>query len=203
MKCALQVFGAEPPIALYKVTSFEDESASPTSITGERIKTYIALSTSDLPSIYSDCSSLHFSNSNISSISTSDPSPDSTIDPFQESEDDQKPAIPEIIPQPSDDDPDSVPAHDPDDGATATFRRRRLQAAKLSRFFGIAYNDLTSPVTRATRRNQADGGEALSEVGVRIQEPAERGWLGGYRRAGAQEADMNDVITLLRQMPRA
>jgi hypothetical protein len=188
---------------LYKVTSFEDEPESPNSVTGERIKTYLALSSSDLPSIYSDCSSLHFSNSNISPIPTPDPSPGSTVDPFQESEGDQKPAIPEIIPQPSDEDPDSIPAHEPDGGATATFRRRRLQAAKLSRFFGIAYNDLTSPVTMATPRNQADGREALSEVGVKIQEPAERGWLGGYRRAGAQEADMNDVITLLRQMPRA
>ena len=185
------------------MTSFEDEPASPTSITGERIKTYLALSSTDLPPIYSDCSSLHFSDSNISSISTSDPSPDSTVDPFQESEGDQKPAIPENIPQPSDDDPDSVPAHDPDGGATATFRRRRLQAAKLSRFFGIAYNDLTSPVAMATPINQADERAAPSEVGVKIQEPAERGWLGGYRRAGAQEANMNDVITLLRQMPRA
>jgi hypothetical protein len=189
---------------LYKVTSFEDEPASPISITGERIKTYLALSSSDLPSIYSDCSSLHISDSNISSIPISDPSPGSTVDPFQESEGDQKPAIPEINPQFSDDDPDSVPVHDPDGDATATFRRRRLQAAKLSRFFGIAYNDLTSPVTMATPSNQADGtAAALSEVGVKIQEPAERGWLGGYRRAGAQEANMNDVITLLRQMPRA
>lgn len=113
------------------------------------------------------------------------------------------PAVPVIMSQPPDDDPDSVPAHDPDDDATATFRRRRLQAAKLSRFFGIAYNDLTSPVAMATPGNQSDGNAALSEVGVEIHERGERGWLGGNRRAGAQEADMNDVITLLRQMPRA
>jgi hypothetical protein len=212
----LQLFGEEPPIALYKVTSpFEDEPTSPTTITGERIKTYLALSSSDfkseLSSIYSasgsGCSSMHFSNSNLSSISTSFPP---TADPFQEPEIDQRPATPVVQSQPSDDDPDSIPALDPyersDDGATASFRRRRLQAAKLSRFFGIDYNNLANPVAMATPRDQSEGRAVTpAEVGVKIHE---RGWFwnraeGGYRRAGAQEADMNDVITLLRQMPRA
>jgi hypothetical protein len=150
---------------------------------------------------------MHFSNSNLSSISTSFPP---TADPFQEPEIDQRPATPVVQSQPSDDDPDSIPALDPyersDDGATASFRRRRLQAAKLSRFFGIDYNNLANPVAMATPRDQSEGRAVTpAEVGVKIHE---RGWFwnraeGGYRRAGAQEADMNDVITLLRQMPRA
>jgi hypothetical protein len=148
-----------------------------------------------------------FSHATISPISTSFAFSGSTADPFQESENnEQRPATPAVT---SDDDPDSVQSQDPHersgDSATVTFRRRRLQAAKLSRFFGIAYNDLANPM--AGSRNQPEGGEIPSaEVGVKIQE---RGWFwggraeGGHSRAGAQEADMNDVIALLRQMPRA
>ena len=117
--------------------------------------------------------------------------------------------MPAVQSQTSDDDPDSVQPPDPhkrsDDSATVTFRRRRLQAAKLSRFFGIAYNDLADPA--ADSRHKPGGRETPSgEVGVKIQE---RGWFwgrtdGGYSRARAQrDADMNDVIALLRQMPRA
>jgi hypothetical protein len=146
---------------------------------------------------------MRFSHATISPISTSFAS---SGDPFQESENEQRPATPAAT---SDGDPDSAQSQDPhersNDATTLTFRRRRLQAAKLSRFFGIAYNDLTNPM--AGSDNQAEGRDIPSaEVGVKIQE---RGWFwgrtdGGYSgRAGAQEADMNDVIALLRQMPRA
>jgi len=211
-KYILQLFGAEPPISLYRVTSpFGDEPASPSSITGERLKTYLALSSTDLSSIYpDDRSSMHFSHSTISPISASFPSSGSTVDPFQESESEQRPATPAVQPRTSDDDPDSATTQDPHersgDSATATFRRRRLQAAKLSRFFGIAYNDLANPIATAVTRNQPEEREIPSaEVGVKIQE---RGWFwsrteGGYSRARAEDADMNDVIALLRQMPRA
>lgn len=187
---------------------FEDEPpASPGAITGESIE-YLALPSSDLPSIYSnDRSSMHFSHATISPISTSFASSSSTTDPFQESESEQRPATPVVQPQISDDDPDSVQTQDlqerSDDNDTVRFRRRRLQAAKLSRFFGIAYNDLASPVTAS--KNQPEEREMSSaEVGVKIQE---RGWFwgrteGGYSRARAPD-DMNDVIALLRQMPRA
>ena len=192
---------------------FEDEPpASPSAITGESIE-YLALPSSDLacsPSIYpDDRSSMHLPHATISPISMSFASSGSTADPFQEFESEQRPATPTVQSQTSDDDPDSVQTQDPhersDDSATVTFRRRRLQAAKLSRFFGIAYNDLVNPMTGS--RNQPEGGEIpLGEVGVKIQE---RGWFwgrtegGGYSRSRAQEADMNDVIALLRQMPRA
>jgi hypothetical protein len=214
-KCTLQLFGTEPPIALYRVTSpFEDElPASPSTITEESIE-YLALPSSDLPSLPSiypdDRSSMHLSHATISPISTSFASTASTADPFQESEDEQRPATPVVVQsQPSNDDPDSVQTRDPhqrsDDGGNMTFRRRRLQAAKLARFFGIAYNDLANPVAGA--RNRPEGRVTPpAEVGIKIQD---RGWFwgrteGGYSsRARGQDADMNDVIALLRQMPRA
>ncbi len=151
---------------------------------------------------------MRLSHATISPISTSFASSGCTTDPFQESESEQRPATPAVQSQTSEDDPDSVPTQDPDersgDGAIATFRRRRLQAAKLSRFFGIGYNDLVNPVAMATPRNQPEG-RAIPSAEVKIQE---RGWFwgrteGGYSRARAQDADMNDVIALLRQMPRA
>ena len=194
---------------MYRVTSpVEDEPpASPSAIMEESIE-YLALPSSGLPFMYPDNrSSMQLSHAAISPISTSFASSSSTADPFQEPEIEQRPATPAVQCQTSDDDPDSVPTQDPqersDDNAM-TFRRRRLQAAKLSRFFGIAYNDLTNPM--AGSRNQPKGREMPSaEVGVKIQE---RGWFwgrteGGYSRARQQDADMNDVITLLRQMPRA
>jgi hypothetical protein len=186
------------------VTSpFEDEPpASPSAITEESIEY------PSLPPIYpDDLSSMHLSHIAISPISTSFASSSSTADPFQEPESEQRPATPVVQSQTSDDDPDSVKTQDlPErsDDSTMTFRRRRLQAAKLSRFFGIAYSDLTNPM--AGSRNQPKRRETPSaEVGVKIQE---RGWFwgrteGGYSRARAQDADMNDVIALLRQMPRA
>lgn len=196
---------------MYRVTSpFEDEApASPSAIMEESIE-YLALPSSDLPSTYpDDRSSMHLSHTAISPISTSFVSSGSTADPFQETESEQRPTTPAVQShQTSDDDPVSVQPQDPHDRSddnAMTFRRRRLQAAKLSRFFGIAYNDLTNPM--AGSRNQPRGRETPSaEVGVKIQE---RGWFwgrteGGYSRAArAQDADMNDVITLLRQMPRA
>jgi len=199
-----QVFGTEPPISLYKVTSpFEDEpAASPSPITGESIE-YLALPSSDLPSLCpDDRSSMNLSHAAISPISTSFVSSSgSTTDPFQECESEQRPATPIVHSQISDDDPDSIQTQDPperSDGNDTRFRRRRLQAAKLSRFFGIAYNDLAKPV--AASRNQPE----IPSADIKIQE---RGWFwgrtdGAYSRARAPD-DMNDVIALLRQMPRA
>lgn len=185
---------------------FEDEPpASPSAIIEESIE-YLALPS---PSMYpDDGSSMHLSHAAISPISTSFVSSGSATDPFQEPESEQRPATPAVQSQNSDDDPDPIPTqdlHERSDDNAMTFRRRRLQAAKLSRFFGIAYNDLANPM--AGSRNQPKGREIPSaEVGVKIQE---RGWFwgrteGGYSRARAQQdADMNDVIALLRQMPRA
>jgi hypothetical protein len=106
-----------------------------------------------------------------------------------------------------DDDLDSIaqlPYNPLDDNATASFRRRRLRAAKLSRFFGVAYNDLSIPITTATRERQTSGELSPTEVGVKIQERG-RFWsrAEGCYKDYTEDADMNDVIVLLRQMPRA
>ncbi|KAH9987128.1 hypothetical protein BJV74DRAFT_505778 [Russula compacta] len=73
-----QLFGAEPPIALHRAASPFDELVSPNSIKGEKLKTYLALSLSDLLSIHSDRSSMQHSHSNLSSISISFPSSNSS-----------------------------------------------------------------------------------------------------------------------------
>lgn len=205
-----QVFGTEPPTSLYRVTSpFEDEPRAPPSVIMEDSIEYLTLPSNDLPSV--DRSPAHFSHATISPISTSFASQasGSTTDPFQEPESEQRPATPVVQSQTSDDDPDSIQtqdgSHERTDTSAVMFRRRRLQAAKLSRFFGIAYNDLANPM--AGSKNQPKGRDIPSAgVGVKIQE---RSWFwgrtdgGGHSRARAQDADMNDVIALLRQMPRA
>jgi hypothetical protein len=102
--------------------------------------------------------------------------------------------------------------HDDDHGSTAqgsrdqpedsaAFRRRRLRAAKLSRFFGVTYNDLISQNDRERAKPQG------ADVDVRIDGP---GWYWNgdsnhhhLSEGGAPDANMNDVIALLRQMPRA
>jgi hypothetical protein len=208
LNVALQLFGAEPPFALYKVASpFEDRPASSNTVESERMKTYLSLSPSDLLSGLSD-------HPNAPSISISFPSFNSTVsevDPFQEYESDGTSSVP-----PSNSDHDSA-AQDPftplDDDATAAFRRRRLRAAKLSRFFGVAYNDLSIPL--AVPESESESGHqteieivaSAEEVGpgVKIQD---RGWFwnraeSGQSKVGGYEADMSDVIALLRQMPRA
>ena len=201
----MQLFGVEPPIALYRVVSpFEDGPASPNTITEERIKTYLALSSSDLLSVYTGRSSAH---SSLSSISIALPSSDSIGHEVDESDGDPTPTVP-LINVNGDLNPFAQDSYDRlDDGATVTFRRRRLRAAKLSRFFGVAYSDLSIPTATATRTS----GEVIpsAEVGVTIQERGTRFWNRAEgashrdRAAGAEEADMNDVIALLRQMPRA
>ncbi|KAH8977280.1 hypothetical protein EDB92DRAFT_818825 [Lactarius akahatsu] len=107
-----------------------------------------------------------------------------------------------------DKDPEAQCSHDASEDGEA-FRRRRLRAAKLSRFFGVTYNDLTGPIGTAVQGRQDDGEEVMSpqaaEVGVRIDGP---GWFwnradSNHGSEGAQGADMNAAIALLRQMPRA
>jgi hypothetical protein len=224
LNVALQLFGAEPPVALYRIASPSEEGpARPSTITEERIKTYLALSSNDVPSVYSGCSSsMHDSHSSISSMSIAVPSSDSLeyeIDPLEESESDQTQAVP-LLDFDDDLDPVAQDSYDRlDDPTTATFRRRRQRAAKLSRFFGVAFNDLSIPTgtttavavaaatATATATLESDSSRVavqLGEVDVRIQEP---GWFWnraeGGPSGGVERADMNDVIALLRQMPRA
>ncbi|KAI9512797.1 hypothetical protein F5148DRAFT_1339860 [Russula earlei] len=207
---ALQLFGAEPPMALYRVASpLEGRTASANTIESERMKAYLALSSSDVLSISSDHSSVHLSQSDASivSISIATPKPPThDVDPSQESEDDPTQSV--FRSDPNDD--SSPGPHDPyrpwDDATATTFRRRRLRAAKLTQFFGVAYNDLSIPKVTPTSGHEADVEMAppTEEVGVKIQERG-RFWnrADGPNKAGGHDADMSDVIALLRQMPRA
>ena len=211
---ALQLFGTVPPAALYRMPShLEDVPTTPTSVQSvqsERMKAYLALSPSDLVSIYSGRSSRRRSRSSLSSISISSPFSDATTneaDSSHESDGDPTPAL--LF---SDSDDDLTPtAHiftkGPD--TNTTFRLRRRRAAKLSRFFGVGYNDLSSSMATAEPKRRTTSDEESvppAEVGVKIQERG-RFWnrphSGSQYKVGTQDADMNDVITLLRQMPRA
>jgi hypothetical protein len=193
-----QVFGTVPPIALYSAPSqAEDVPATSDTVQSERTKAYLTLSSGDLRSPNSGRSSRDRSHSSLSqasdvSISPSSP-PNNDVEAPREIETPSHP-----LPDP-DEDPDSSAqgSHDrPED--CAAFRRRRLRAAKLSRFFGVAYNDLTGIGAAVPgRRGNTDGvnPRAAEEVDVRIDGP---GWLSD---SGGE--NMNDVIALLRQMPRA
>ncbi|KAH9968899.1 hypothetical protein BC827DRAFT_294162 [Russula dissimulans] len=220
------LFGAEPPMALYRAaspfedrsaapfedrpaspfedrpaSSFEDRPASPNTVESERTKTYLALSPSDWHPGFTH-------HSNASSISISFPSFNPTaheIEPSQGDESDR------TAPRPRSDPNHDSAAQDPskqlEDDATATFRRRRLRAAKLSRFFGVAYNDLSIPkaVPKSGHETDIKVEPSMEDVGITIEE---RGWFwnraeSGQGNVSGYEADMSDVIALLRQMPRA
>jgi len=188
---------------LYRVASpFEDRPASPNTVESERTKTFLALSPSDWHTGFT-----HHSNS--SSISISFPSFNPTaheVEPSQEHESDSTSSRPHPDPN-----RDSAAAQDPynslEDDTTATFRRRRLRAAKLSRFFGVAYNDLSIPKASPKVGHETDikVEPSMEDVGVKIRERG-RFWNraeSGQSNVGGYEADMSDVIALLRQMPRA
>ncbi|KAH9025874.1 hypothetical protein EDB85DRAFT_209209 [Lactarius pseudohatsudake] len=203
-----QVFGTEPPIALYKAPSRAEDAPTSDAIQRERTKTYLALSSGDLRSANSQLSLRHRSHSSLSSAdSIFPPSPHPTMNDVEIECD---PTSPRPLSGP-DEDPEAQCSHDPSEDGDA-FRRRRLRAAKLSRFFGVTYNDLTGPIGMAVQGRQDNVEEVTSpqaqaaEVGVRIDGP---GWFwnrtdSNHGSEGAQDADtMNAAIALLRQMPRA
>ncbi|KAH9064152.1 hypothetical protein EDB87DRAFT_1377339 [Lactarius vividus] len=203
-----QVFGTEPPIALYRAPSHvEDVPTTSDAIQRERTKTYLALSSGDLRSANSQRSSRHRSHSSLSSAdSILPPSPHPTMNDV---EIECELTSPHPLSGP-DEDPEAQCSRD-GSGDGEAFRRRRLRAAKLSRFFGVTYNDLTGPIGIPVKGRQDNGEEVISpqaqatEVGVRIDGP---GWFwnrtdSNHGSEGAQDADMNAAIALLRQMPRA
>jgi hypothetical protein len=194
---------------------FEDVPTAPSTtqaVQRESMKTYVAFSSSDLLSICTGQSSRRHSKSRstLSSISISSPFSDTTtneVDLSQESD-----GSPSLAHQFTDSDEDSNPtAHNPfeESSDSTTSRRRQLRAAKLARFFGVNYDDLSCSTAVAVPKGRiASDIESVvpAGVGVKIQE---RGWFwkrpdaGSHSKIGAQDADMNDVIKLLRQMPRA
>ena len=200
-----QVFGTVPPIALYSAPSqVEDVPATSNTVQSERTKAYLTLSSGDLRSPNSGRSSRDQSHSSLSQASTVSFLPSSPPNNDVEASREIETSHPLSDP---DEDPDSTAQGSRDRSEDcAAFRRRRLRAAKLSRFFGVTYNDLTGPIGAAVpgRRGNADGvnPRAAAEVDVRIDGP---GWFSDsyHSGEGAQDANMSNVIALLRQMPRA
>lgn len=180
----------------------EDEPATSDAIQRERAKAYLALSSGDFCSVNSERSSRrrsHSSLSRASTVSISYSSPNNDIEASRDIESDQTSTH---VVFDHDDDPDSTAqgSRDPPEDSAA-FRRRRLRAAKLSRFFGVTYNDLI----RQNDRDRANPHPQDADVDVRIDGP---GWFWNgdsnhISEGGAPDANMNDVIALLRQMPRA
>ncbi|KAI0307868.1 hypothetical protein B0F90DRAFT_1664850 [Multifurca ochricompacta] len=160
-----QVFGAEPPIALYRMASHVDGAPTTSEANQrERMKTYL-LSSSDMISIHSGHPSLRHSHSSLSSVSISPRTLDTTVKeteaPQTKVERSQTSAPPFTN---VDDDPNRTTrdSYSMPEGHAA-FHRRRLRAAKLSRFFGVAYNDISGTTAMAIpERNTA---ESKSGVG--------------------------------------
>ncbi|KAF8269364.1 hypothetical protein EI94DRAFT_1006532 [Lactarius quietus] len=194
-----QVFGTVPPIALYCTPSHveEDEPATSDAVQREREKAYLALSSGDFCSVTSERSSRHRSHSSLSNASTvsiSLPSPNNDVEASRVIESDQTSC--HLLPDPGDDPASTAQGSRDRPEDINEFQRRRLRAAKLSRFFGVSYKDLI-------RQNGREGANPrAADVDVRIDGP---GWSDSSHSSerGAQDADMNDVIALLRQMPRA
>lgn len=91
---------------------------------------------------------------------------------------------------------------DADDSTfTSAFRERRRRAAKLSRFFGVAYQDMSSSSVPTTA-SPIEEHPTHDHVQVDVQVTGRRFWGfdGGYT---TREADMADVIDKLRCLKAA
>ncbi|KAA1468678.1 hypothetical protein DENSPDRAFT_878324 [Dentipellis sp. KUC8613] len=217
----VQLFGSEPPPALYQVSTTHVETPTE-SQNRDSIVTILSVTHSkDLLSTQTAREAKHRSYSSISSISSDPSSYSSHVPPVQankgrKSESDQpRPSSPRPFMPPQEssapDSPRTSLAADVED--LAAFRQRRLRAAKLSRFFGVNYNALSQsgldsqplapmpprPSAIADTPNRPTSPNA--DVDVRIDEPG-RFWTLMDGRDN-KSADMNDVIGRLRQMRAA
>lgn len=90
--------------------------------------------------------------------------------------------------------------------APTTFSARRRRAAKLARFFGVGYKDLSSATTPASVHKLSASESACrtppTSVGVNVQmtSPSRFWGIMDGRRNITQDADMDDVIGKLRVM---
>ncbi|KAF5374759.1 hypothetical protein D9758_000124 [Tetrapyrgos nigripes] len=81
---------------------------------------------------------------------------------------------------------------------TSTFQDRRRRAAKLTQFFGVGYQDISSSLPQFARDNDFSPGSDLSGAGVRVdvKMSSRRFWGDGH--GTVRDADMVDVIDKLR-----
>ncbi|KAI0068461.1 hypothetical protein BV25DRAFT_1987236 [Artomyces pyxidatus] len=217
-----QLFGSDPPPALYHVSAHVEQLPRTPDDRRDSIATLISVSSNDILPLPSPRPSRHRSHSSMSSVATEPPSP-APLPPRphsskgRKSESDQPRASPnpppfaELVKAVNADVSSPRASHEVED--SAAFRQRRLRAAKLSRFFGVAYTDLThslavDPIASPMRRSadsamQPSSPVQTQEVDVRIQERTGFWGRADERAVERQEADMNDVIAKLRQMRAA
>lgn len=146
----------------------------------------------------------HSFSSNISAHSIVPPTPALMYSPSSSPEDER------MLPHPLDrfDNNNNNNNNNPTDSAdaddftfTSAFRERRRRAAKLSRFFGVAYQDV-SPSVVSTTASPIEQHPPHDHVQVDVQITGRRFWGfdGGHT---TREADMADVIDKLRCLKAA
>jgi hypothetical protein len=192
------MFGSEPPPGLFLVEESKDEDMLPSEENRLSIATLLSLSSVDL----------------LSTSPTPAPIDSTTTSRFPESD---------TPPEEGASDPASTPpfaslvhavsdlqAPSPETSllpsAMVNFRERRRRAAKLSRFFGVGYQDLTSSIevpeslvvrkVAHPRSDSAEEEESKITVDVKVSEPA-RFWGLSDGRQNLQEADVAEGNLLL------
>lgn len=214
-----QLFGTEPPPSLYHIPSSANESSQSVDIHPESLALRITPSLSELSSTtHLHTVHRHSSSSSVSSISSepSTPTPrkDSPSLRSRKSESDHPPTPPPFSQIARAEISKSPLRIQSDMANTSAFRQRRLRAAKLSRFFGVAYHDISetlsadpppTPYSPSMPRIAPEEPPKMSNIAVNVKiEPG--GFWGALmdgRRQNIHGADMNDVIDKLRQMRSA
>lgn len=191
-----QVFGTEPPSSLFQITNLDDVSITPVE---ESMQDSLAniLSLPPLPP-----SSLRSRSSSRTSFVVTDDHEDNKTDVPKS---DQPPSIRrsesgQLSPEPP----------------TLSFTTRRRRAAKLARFFGVGYHDLSEsmwlPITASIAPPPSEVAELRPSppvtpalppspmaVDVKMSGPA-RFWGMMDGRRSMKDANMDDVIGRLREM---
>jgi hypothetical protein len=79
-----------------------------------------------------------------------------------------------------------------------TFRDRRRRAAKLTQFFGVGYQDISSSIPRFARDSDVSPGSGFPAEGVRVDVKMSSRRFWGDAHGTVRDADMVDVIDKLR-----
>ncbi|KAK0465411.1 uncharacterized protein EV420DRAFT_1760093 [Desarmillaria tabescens] len=141
----------------------------------------------------------HSFSSNVSSHSIVPPTPALVYSPSSSPEDERM--LPYSVNRSNNDAP--ADSSDADDCTfTSAFRERRRRAAKLSRFFGVAYQDMSSSIPTTAPPIEEQVERPTPDVQVDVQVTGRRFWGfdGGYT---TREADIADVIDKLRCLKAA
>ncbi|THH20218.1 hypothetical protein EW146_g1083 [Bondarzewia mesenterica] len=223
-----QVFGTEPPPSLYQIPTGTADAPPTPNPQRESIATLLSLPSNEPLLSPTPHLTKRLSSSSISSVSSEPSMRTSIIDTpslrSRKSESDyaRQDARPPPTPPPFSQifrvepaQPAASLRRAPTDAENnATFRQRRMRAAKLSRFFGVAYHDLSeslnadppppplhSAFSRVEDAMEPPTVTKLPAVEVDVKFEPGRFWaLMDGRHHNVREPDMNDVIGKLRQM---